>query len=61
MPELQEKVQQVVEGKQFYERVNAGDLEINRLLAMVLKLSGCGTQDGVLNLNVVGNVDANDR
>jgi hypothetical protein len=61
VPELQEKVQQVVEGKQFYERVNAGDLERNRLLAMVLKLSGCGTQDGVLNLNVVGNVDANDR
>jgi hypothetical protein len=61
VPELQEKVQQVVEGKQFYERVNAGDLEINRLLVMVLKLSGCGTQDGVLNLNVVGNVDANDR
>jgi hypothetical protein len=61
VPELQEKVQQVVEGKKFYERVNAGDLEINRLLVMVLKLSGCGTQDGVLNLNVVGNVDANDR
>jgi hypothetical protein len=58
VPDAQEKVVKIPDGEPYTNRVNAGDLQLNRRLVMGLQLCGAGRHDGsilsgVLNLNVM--------